>query len=106
MIETTKKTVEVKVNKIICDFCGKEITREYSDKKCVMCGRHVCTNCSGDIDESGDYSEHMCKECWDIGLPFRLEIRKLKGISEQLEEEFDRLCKENKLKPDTVKECR
>lgn len=98
MIEKKIRTVQVEDHRTLCDFCGKEITREYSDKKCVMCGRHVCSQCSGYIDYSGDYSDHTCKECWDIGTSYRSKIIELEEEAENLELEWERLCKENRSK--------
>ena len=96
----TIKKIEKEIETVICDRCNSATGRA---KKCLLCGRDVCWNCSvltenvtySFSDHAGfdsDYPEHICKQCWTDIKPLRLEyavkIREAKDALESLEAEF------------------
>ena len=64
----------------ICDRCGGTERFLYgAGGVCQACGRDVCGGCSvSDPDEPGDYPDHWCKECWELGERYRQKIENLR----------------------------
>jgi len=90
-----KKQIEVKQKKEVyyCDICGKQLSKH---RKCEICGRDVCQECSIFFDWDilkpdafeGDYPSVMCVECWDKGKKYRDKILELREECEKKEEEL------------------
>ena len=70
-----------------CDYCGKDrgdMGRRICN--CVICGKHVCTECDiwSDYESledgcySGDYPDHFCRSCWDKGEGIRKRIHAIR----------------------------
>ncbi len=50
-----------------CNFCGKELPRDY--KECELCGKRYCKNCASNRDG-------ICRECYD-----ELKIKKKRKLN-------------------------
>lgn len=91
-----KEVTETKTEKhsyYYCDVCG-----EPTYKICKVCGRDICNKHSiSDERQYGDYTDYCCKECWDIGKPYReqQEILQLEceTETEKIEKQWYDLCK-------------
>lgn len=42
----TKKMVMVTQEMLVCDVCGKEVTRDYRGIPCIICGKDICDDCN------------------------------------------------------------
>ena len=65
------------VSEYICDFCGKGKVGATSVNRhaCHICRRHFHDTCAKRIYRGdGDYPDHICGECWEIGQPYRVAI--------------------------------
>jgi hypothetical protein len=101
MIEKRDRLVKDTI--FICDFCRKEIQSCYCSKVCYICGRHVCEKC-GILFEpcynliepnyDCDHPDIVCKECWQLGEPYRKAIQIYREAAENKEEELWKLWKE------------
>ena len=62
-----------RVEHVFCDRCGEQKDFTYGGGgSCCACGRDVCRDCNVyDDHQGGDYPDVYCRECWEIGEPFR-----------------------------------
>lgn len=101
MIKETKikREIEETVKEYYCDDCGKKITQHFSYMRnnCNICGKLICRDCYCREEDSEDYTNVWCENCWDtIGSHYRQQIDELKRHIEALYEEWEKKCKESK----------
>lgn len=87
------------VIRIVCDRCFQQKDFTYGGGgSCSACGRDVCSACNvhDDRDSCDDYPPVYCKECWQIGKPFRVRQdvaeRECCAAVEQAQEEWKAAC--------------
>lgn len=84
-----EKTTSVReIIRVYCDVCGKETKHK---RNCECCGKDLCHYCIGHEESEGDYSNHYCLTCWEIGEVYQHKIN-------ELYEEIDKINNEWKLK--------
>ncbi len=74
---TTRQVEKVETHtETVCDRCGQTGRFSYgAGGRCGACGRDVCGRCNvPDPDDPGDYPVVWCKQCWDVGAPYRARI--------------------------------
>lgn len=79
-----------------CDDCNVEITEKHyiNRQKCTICGKDLCKNCVAHCDGWGDYPNHWCKDCWEIGIPIKAEQYELQEKIDELDDKWDKLGKQ------------
>ena len=80
-----------------CDVCEIEIPLGLACNAahCAVCGADLCEKCIGHEDESyDDYRITWCKSCWDIGIPYREKMDKLREECDAVAAEWHQLAKE------------
>lgn len=99
MIKTTTIMKEDVEHHKFCDDCGVEICigLACSKAKCGYCGKDLCEKCIGHEEESySDYrGEIWCKQCWELGIPYRPQIESLHKMIEDLYDEWQKKCRGN-----------
>ena len=93
------ETVKEEINHYYCDYCSKEITSRCSSWQCGNCLRDICPKHSIEdplADNSGDRTDYVCVDCFDIMKPFVKQIQAIKEESdakiEKLELEMKEKC--------------
>lgn len=94
MRTTTEETknITVTTTKIFCDICGVDVDR-YTHSICDKCGRDICRNCVGNIEEIGDSRYDICVECWNKGEKYRSRIKELEDEIDSENEKWENECK-------------
>ena len=100
--------VSVPSTDYVCDRCGKKPMYNMIHI-CKMCGNDVCSNCDVLTDFSnlleknnynGDYPDHICKVCWEVGEGIRKDIEQVRFEAENNENtlvaNWKKLCMERK----------
>lgn len=90
MIKETERTEVIKEKHRYCDICGAS-----AKTWCCKCKKDLCNKCVEHEDyDSGDYrGDCYCKECWDLGTPYRQKIEELENEIDILYREWDNKCK-------------
>ena len=99
MIKEIKTTKEISVKYKYCDVCGDEIKigMACSVARCTMCKIDLCDRCVGKENYTGgDYREVYCKQCWDIGEPYRKLIQEHEKAIDELNDDWLKKCKTKK----------
>lgn len=95
------KTVEQSKTTYICDVCKNE--GEWSLPKCIICEKDLCGLCRIDVDLydnldtpsfSDDYSDVICRSCWEKGKDIRKIIMDSRDEQEKEEERLISYWKE------------
>lgn len=76
-----------------CDVCGTDMAKRYV---CCMCEKDLCRKCMiYNPEDTGDYPDVLCKECWDLGDEFRKERDRLEQKIDEAYAKWHERCKEN-----------
>ena len=91
---TVTKVIEVPAQtrtqiNIVCDECG-----EHAWCKCTQCHADLCPNhrIQDPNDSGGDYTDYVCKSCFDILAKYKPEFEELDSKLEDLWKEVGRCC--------------
>ena len=97
----TVKTEEIirteRIHTHYCDVCGAVCRNT-----CKICGKDICGvhRIQDPEDWNTDYPRYFCTTCWEIGIPFREELNRMRTEFEVEEDlliqKWRDACKVNK----------
>jgi hypothetical protein len=98
LVREVERVVKDKVYKTLCDICNGSIPKtkyHTSYYVCYVCKRDVCNKCNKEFrGMDDDYPDILCLKCHEIREKYNLKIEKLEDQVCDLEEQFEKECKE------------
>jgi hypothetical protein len=84
------KKIPVMKEFLVCDFCNRQEGDDVDIRKCELCGRDVCNNCSNMEFIDDDNTLNLCNECSErVDLEeYRKLFEEINKLQQQIQEKY------------------